>query len=506
MLRNIGSNWAITIVNVLVTFVLTAYVIETLGDVHYGVWLIIAALTTYLELIRGGLPAASVRYIAEGVGSGRPERVQQAVASALWLYGVLSAVAFVVGLGLLGFFTVAYELAERWEGEAHLAFLLAMLNIAFGFVAHLPYAVLEAHDDFITRNYIRFAALVLRLVATLSLLWWVPSIVMLAATLMIVTAFELVTATWIVRGRYALKVSMASRSPELVRGLFRYGTYVLLLAVGYRLAFQSDALVIGRWRMADVAVYSVANSLLLYLIEFVNAVGIVVMPRAAKLREQRDDAGLRALLMQSSRTAITVALLIGGYLLVMGPTFISWWLGPDFGVRGADALRILTVSFFLFLPVSGAAVPILMGVGNVAVPAASYLVMGLVNVGVSLWLVPRYGIAGAALGTAAPNVLFAIAMMAWTCRETGQGLGAYVRYTFGRPVLGAGLLIGLLALVLWRWQPHGFFGLAVTGVVYVTLFGGIWAGFVYRNDPYVDWRQTRIGRWIVRRLRLRTGE
>ena len=498
MIRNIGSNWAITVVNVLVTFVVTATVIETLGDVHYGVWLIIAALTSYLELIRGGLPAASVRYVAEGVGADNPARVQQAVSSALWLYGVLSAVAFVIGLGLLGFFTVAYELAERWPGEAQLAFLLAMLNIAFGFVAHLPYAVLEAHDDFVTRNYIRFAALLLRLVATLTLLWWMPSIVMLAATLMIVTAFELVTATTIVRRRYALRVSTSERSPELVRGLFRYGTYVLLLAVGYRLAFQSDALVIGRWSMADVAVYSVANSLLLYLIEFINAVGIVVMPRAAKLREQRDEEGLRALLMQSSRTAITVALLIGGYLLVMGPAFIAWWLGPDFGVRSADALRILTLSFFVFLPVSGAAVPVLMGVGNVAIPAAAYLVMGVVNVGISLALVPVYGIAGAAFGTALPNVLFAVAMMAWTCRETQQPVGAYLRYTFGRPLLGVSIPIGLLAAAAWRWSPDGFVGLAVTGVSYVGLFGLLWIGFVYRDDPYVDWRETRVGRMLVR--------
>lgn len=498
MLRNIGSNWLITIVNVLVTFVVTRYVIETLGDTHYGVWLIIAAVTSYLELVRGGLPAASVRYVSEGVGADDRERIQCAVSSALWLYGVLSVAAFVAGLGLFVFFDHAYDVAERWPGEARVAFFIAMVNVSFGFVTHLPYAVMEAHDDFVTRNYIRFGALILRLVATLGLLALQPSIVMLGATLALVTLYELVTATRLVVRRYGIRITLGARSRDVVRGLFRYGTYVLLLAVGYRLAFQSDALVIGRWHVADVAVYSVANSLLLYLIEFINAVGIVVMPRSARLREQRDAEGLRSLLMTASRTAMTVALLIGGFLLIMGPAFIAWWLTPDFGVRAADALRILTASFFVFLPVSGAAVPILMGVGNVAVPAAAYLAMGVVNLGVSLALVPEYGITGAAIGTAVPNALFAAAMIGWVLREVEQPVWAYLRYVFVMTLLPAAVPIGALAAAHFGLGWSGFWGLLAGGVGYVLLFAAVWIGVVYRNDPYTDWRATRVGRLAVR--------
>ncbi len=498
MLRNIGSNWLITIANILVMFVVTRYVIQTLGDVQYGVWLIIAALVSYLELVRGGLPAASVRYIAEGVGANDPERVQATVSSALWLYGVLSVAAFAVGCGLFVFFDGAYDVTERWPGEATVAFFLVMTNLSFGFVKHLPYAVLEAHDDFVTRNYIRFVGLVLRLVGTFGLLAWQPSIVMLGVTLVLVTFFELVAATRVVTRRYGVRVTLSQRSREVISGLFRYGTYVLLLAVGYRLAFKSDALVIGNWHVADVAVYSVANSLLLYLIEFMNAVGVVVMPRSTRLREQGAEEELRTLLMTSSKTAISVALLIGGYLLVMGPEFISWWLtDPAFGVRAADALRILTVSFLLFLPVSGAALPMLMGVGNVAVPAAAYLVMGVVNLMISIALVPEYGIAGAAIGTAVPNAVFALAMIGWVLRETGQPAWAYLRYVFAGTAVPAALPIGLLAMAHFGLGWRGFTGLLVGGALYTALFGALWLGVVLRNDPYMDWRQTRPGQRML---------
>ena len=65
------------------------------------------------------------------------------------------------------------------------------------------------------------------------------------------------------------------------------------------------------------------------------------------------------------------------------------------------------VSFLIFLPIRGVALPILMGLGKPGRPAVALLVMGLLNLGLSIALIGPLGLVGVALGTAVPNVLFA---------------------------------------------------------------------------------------------------
>lgn len=502
MLKNIASNWAITLVTIVVTLVVTRFVIFTLGEAQYGIWLVIAALTSYLQLMRGGLPAATVRYLSEAVGSKVRERFDEAVSSALYLYGVLSGVAFLAGLGLFAFFVHAYEVPETFPNESRIAFAIVMTNVALGFVSHLPLAIMESHDDFVRRNVVRLVALIgFRLGGTLLLLSLKPSIVMLAVVLCAMTLTEIVVGATIAVRRFRARVTLRHRSGAMVKKMFRYSAYVLLLAAGYRLAFQSDALVIGAFGdLADVAVYSVANSLLLYLSEFIEGIGIVVMPRATKLAEQGRRDELADLFLTYSKTSLSLALLVGGYLFFMGPAFIAWWLTPEIGAEAALPMRILTASFLVLLPVTGAGVRILMGVGNVAVPALAWLAMGVVNVALSIALVPLYGSVGAAIGTAGPNVLFAAVVTVLSCREAGASLGRYVTYVFGRALVAFLPLAAGLAAAVWYLDAHGVVGLALTGAIYVALFAALWLGWVYRDDPLVDWRESRIGQ-LWNRLR-----
>ena len=68
------------------------------------------------------------------------------------------------------------------------------------------------------------------------------------------------------------------------------------------------------------------------------------------------------------------------------------------------------------------------------------------------------GLAGVALGTAIPNVLFAVVVLAIACRELGIPMASYLGYVVPRAALGA---LPVLALLLWfrlglrRREPAG---------------------------------------------------
>lgn len=509
MFKSVGANWVVTLVTILVTYVLTPWTISRLGAGPYGLWLVITSLVSYLTLIRGGLPSASVRYLAEQVAADDQSRIDAAIASCMTLYFWLSAVAFLVGAGMFVFFEATYNDDPTLLFAARWAFVFAAVEASFGFMAHVPYAVLEAHDEFVTRNWIRLASVALRVVLTFGLLAVRPDLIALGVTLTVCTFFELFFGIWLVKRRFPkTRFGFRGWDSDLARKMVRYGAYVMLLSVGGRLAFKSDALVIGHFGSPeDVSIYSVANSLVLYLMEFLVAIAIVVAPKSTRLRNTGQTEELQKLFLQWTKISASLSQIVGLFLLFLGPAFLTWWINPEFGARGGAALQVLVLSFLFFLPIRGVGIPILMGVGNIAVPSMAFLALGVINVGLSILLVPRLGLLGAALGTAIPNVLFSGAVVFIVCRETGVAVGRFIEYTAVRVVIGSLPLAAYLAVCAWVLNVQGFFGLLFSGLGYLALAALVWLGFVFRGDEYTDVFSSRIGRKVLARLpaRLRPG-
>jgi O-antigen/teichoic acid export membrane protein len=279
-----------------------------------------------------------------------------------------------------------------------------------------------------------------------------------------------------------------------VRRIFSFSLYVLILNAGGRLAFETDSLVIGKFQtVGAIPYFTVANSFIIYLMEFIIGIAQVMLPTATRLKTQGKMEELREIFFKWSKVALSLTLMAGLFLIVLGPRFIGWWIEPSFERPAGAVLQILMVSYLVFLPVRGVALPILMGLGKAAVPTIGFLITGLINLALSILLVGKLGLAGVALGTAIPNVFFAFLVLAVACRELEMSVMSYARYVVPRAVLGA---VPVLALLLWfklGLEVRTFAGLAGAGVAMVALFAVTWVFFVYRNDPYLDLR-AQLGR------------
>jgi O-antigen/teichoic acid export membrane protein len=489
VLRNIGSNWIVTLVTVIALYLLTPFTLGKLGVAGYGTWILITSINAYLGLLVLGVPMASVRYFAQHVAQGDEAALNKAVGSCTGLYLLLGAVALVVGLGLYAFFGL-YGIPARLHGDAHSAFAVMVLVVAFGFVALLPEGLLNAHGDFVPRNIVRLAGLLLRVVLTVGLLTLRASLTLLALVQLACSVFDFTLCWLVIRRRYpGVRIRLADFDWAVVRRIFAFSLYVLILNAAARLSFETDALVIGAFKDVDsIPYFTVANSLLLYLMEFVVAIAAVVMPTATKLKAQGKEGELREVFLKWSKIALSLTMAAGLFLVVLGPRFIAWWIDPTFERPAGVVLQILMISYLMFLPVRGVALPILMGLGKAGVPTIGLLIAGVLNLGLSILLVGPLGLAGVALGTAIPNIVFAAVVLVRTCRELEVPTAEYVRYVVPRAVLGA---FPVLALLLWfkiGLDVRTVLGLAAAGTAMVVLFGVTWVLFVYRNDPYVDVR------------------
>jgi O-antigen/teichoic acid export membrane protein len=489
MLRNIGSNWVLVVVTVATTYLLTPLIIGTLGEDGYGTWALITTMTGYMGLLALGVPMATVRYLTQHVAEHDTRALNRMIGSCAALYIGIGVLAVIVGLGLMGLFSL-YDIPAAWRHQAQLAFVVMVIAIAAGFFALLPEGILFAHHDFVLRNVVRVSGVLLRVGLTLVVLRLSASLLLLALVQIACLLFDLCMTWMLVRRRYpGVRINVADFDVALVKRVFSFSVYVLLLTAGTRLIFETAALVIGgTLGISAIPYYVVANSLIVYLMEFVIAIAAVVSPMATKLMTEGRIEDLREMFLKWSKVALSMTIMVGLFLVVLGPRFIGWWIDPSYERTSGRVLQILMFSSFIFLPVRGVAVPVLMGIGKPRLPAAASFAAGVTNLTLSLLLVGPLGLNGVALAAAISNSLLGIVVLVVACRELDIAVGRYLGYVVPRAALGA---LPILALLFWfrvGVQVQSIPGFAAAGMAMMLLFALTWVFFVYRGDPYLDIR------------------
>ena len=493
MLRNVGSNWVLIFLNVLLSYVTTPLVVHLLGGEGYGTWTLISAITGYLSLISLGVPMALVRFVGQYLSLDDWTKTNQTIGTCAGLYLFLGGAALLIGAGLWGMF-LFYDIPSSYRTDAYTAFALMVVHMSLSFAALLPEGILFAHHDFVPRNLVRVITLLLRFALILWVLPLRPSLTFLAVIQLCGLAFDFIASWALVRLRYRyVKLNLRLFDWRMMRQILSFGLFVLLMAAGGRLTFETYAIIIGAvMGVGLIPYYAIANSLVVYLVEFIIAIAAVVAPMATSLSTQNRGEELREVFLRWSKASLSLSIAAGLFLLVLGPRFVGWWISPEYEDASGVVLQPLVASCFVFLPARGVALPILMGMGKPRLPTIVFLAAGVLNLLMSAVLARPFGLAGVAIGTAVPNVLFGVVVIGIACHELKVSLLEYVQYVVPRAALGA---VPVLALLFWfkEFGVAGPVGFIAAGAAMATVFGLIWIVFVYRDDPYVDVR-TPLGR------------
>ncbi len=516
MFKNIGSNWVLNILTAVVTFYVTPFQTLGLGGTVNGVWQTIVAATGYLALLLTGVPMASVRELSERLttweqakrsgdeaqAAQRLNAVNATITNCLGLYLRLGAAAVIVGGAIFAWWEWQYVASGKVPAGvvqgARIAFAISVAQLAGGFVSQVPIAILAAHREFVLRNLVAVGSLVLRVILVYSVFKLAPSLVTLASIQVALLVCDFTASSWIIRKKFPeLHLRLHGFDRQGVRQMLSFSVFVLLLNVGNKIAFQTDELVIGKFlTMNDVTTFQYGKQLVLQFSDFIFSIGIVLNPTATRLKTQGNLPELAQVFLKWSKIGLSLTLLGGIYLLILGQDFLRAWLyDPKFAFDAAGAGQIQTVfmlSHFAFLPARGIVMPILMGLGHAARPTIAFLTCAVANLILSLVLVKPLGLLGVALGTAIPDVLFAAFLFREIFRTIDLRPSTWAAYVLPKVLLGCVPVAGAL------WLMRGFATgarlpvLVALGVIHVLIFGVVWVFFVFRGDSHFDpWRKIR---------------
>jgi O-antigen/teichoic acid export membrane protein len=447
LLSGMGRAWsALTIV------VTVPIIVHGIGVSAYGIFTMISVLLGYVAFLDFGLTAAVVRSVAMHRSRGDSVALERSIGTALTtLMGLGIAGGVVIFLAAPVLLESVFHVPESLKSDGTFAFRLA----AFGFACNMMLVVfsaiaqgLQRLDVFASRTVLLSTANAAAQIAAVSLgggLRWLAAVT-IALTILSFGVFVAATRRLLPGVRVR---------PRFDRGAFRelagFGSMRFLNQASAQATFQVDPIIIGAFLpIAAVSFYAVPLNVTQKFLVVEDSVASAFFPAAVDLHQRRDVDRLHRLYLSALKLVFVVMAFLALVSVGYSWAILSAWVGPAVADHSSAIFAVLAVAYGL-AAVTGIPSMAADATGHQRWTAAFAVASAIINVALSIVLVPRIGAIGPAwallFNSCTQGVLFI-----WLVQH--RFLRISLRRVLGRALVRPALAAAALAIYLALSSPH----------------------------------------------------
>lgn len=470
------------IVSKLMGSVYTVILQNVIGDHGMGLFQMAYPIyATLLAVATAGFPVAISKLVSERLALGDPSAARRVFHVALGVLSVLGVFAFcVLFFGAEQWAKVAGDAAAApaIQAIAPALLLVPVMSAMRGYFQGYQWMEPTASSQVIEQ--------LVRVATILGLAIWLVQAGYSRSYAAAGAAFGAVTGA--VAGLLLLLYFWLRRHPEQVVGTSGIGMGnrdVVKLLLYYAFPISLGALVVPL--MNNVDVLTVVNllkatglsqaaattdfgllsgrafKLMMLPTTLAAGIGIAVMPAVS----EAFTLGFRRLVSNRIDLAIRLTMMLAlpaaaGLALLAGPIDVTLFTNT----QGVQTIRVMAVAT-VFASLQTTAAAVLQGAGWVYLPVFNLFVAGVVKLMANLWLVPRYGIEGAAVATVF-SYATAMVLNFWA---VGRGLGEAFRWRdwLLRPLVATFIMGAVTFALLRQWTLWGGFAGSRVNSAFATL-------------------------------------
>ena len=469
-----------------VTLAMTPFIIRSLGDNMYGLWIFVGSFLGYYGLIDLGLTSAIQRFLSRAIGSSCKDEQNKIINTALAIFFVLACIVLAFS------FLIAFGLPAILKNITYVSLfrkiiIILGLNYAMKFSFGLFTGILAANlrHDLNTFIYlVKFTVSTILIIVFLKKGYGIMS-------LALITFFTDIAGHAIhffaVKRLYPYIIfSFKLASKSLIRPLFGYSIYSFMSRIANQLRFNIDNLVITAFLgLSAVTLYSIASRLINYFMHFmVSSLGLF-KPLFSYYEGSRDYISIREKFLLATKISSYVAILIGSLIIIFGNVFIEAWVGKEY--LGAYSILLILVLPITFVGMQSTSPQLLFGISKHKFLALISFMEGIANLVLSLILVRKYGLIGIALGTAIPMSIVSLFIMpAYVCKVIDLDIRKYYLKAIFFPLLIAGLLLSFFWLLTKNVIHASFLNIfiIIAGIIILFVPYVFFAGFSLTERKY----------------------
>lgn len=458
-------------VSLTIAFLLTPILLEVLGKGQYGLYSLVASFVAYFMMADIGLNDTVLRYVVRYTHSGDREELGTFLGATL--VGYLGVVLLVLGVGIAGFALLTPEVWPRLSAvelqELKFMYGVGLASACVLLMANPFGAILSAHQKFIFLQVAGIATGLISAALVVAYLQYGQSVrivfILNTAVQASVALFQIGYVLTRIRPPFRLRaVSVA-----YVREKLNFAAPIFIVVLVEMIYWRLDNLIIGSMvGAASVAIYAIGMLFQKHLQRLATTISRVWIPHLIQLMET--GAGAREttmLVVKIARLQMLVVLPVMAGIVFFGRDFLRLWLGPDF--VAAYPIMLLILLPFSIEVIGGIRNTVLQVRGLYWRRAVATVIIAVLNVVLTIILIPRVGIIGAAIGTGA-GILCSYAYIHLLLHAKGGFLvGVFYRELLrGLWIVVIGLAAAGAALNLW--PTAGWFEFIAKGALFVAAY------------------------------------
>lgn len=391
------------VVNAVTTFIYTPLILSFLSTSEYGVYQLIGSIIAYLGVMDMGLSTTLSRFYVEEKVKEDDSHVENLLAMAAVIYGVLTALS--VGAGICFDLLLPVLFGSSFtSGEielAHQMMLLVLANCVVVLPGNYFLAVINANERFVFARTLRIVRYLLQFAGVIAVLELGQGAIGVLAVQVSLNLIADVAYIVYYHGRFHIKARLHYWDKRLLLHIFSFSGYILLNMIFDQIFWKTGQVVLGAVvSAAAVGVYGIATQLITSgYMEISSGVTSVFLPKltamSAKTEDMYEINGL------FNRIGHIQALIVWGIcagFAAVGQEFIYVWAGPEYG-DAFWATLILMLGLNISL-VQNLGISVLQAKDKQGFRAIVYVIIAVLDLLASIPVSAEFGVIGCAITAA----------------------------------------------------------------------------------------------------------
>ena len=331
--------------NAIIGFFMIRFFLGQLGEVQYGIWVLICSIFGYRSFLNMGLNSSINRYIPVYLATNNNEGIQRVISTSLFFFSILAfllvLISFIIYHNIGSWFAIRPDLVDT----AGTLVLIVGCCFSISMPLQISSAVLSGFQRYDMENLATLITLLIRTVLLIVLMLRGHGLIMMGLIFglseIVVRVLQLAFVKQLIE--YNL-FSFKNIDLKLLRKMLIYGINTFLYAMGALILLKASDLVIGIYLgTAEISQFAIAMAGIMLLSQLLEAFTAAIKPAISDLDTRKDQVRIREISFLTQKYSLLLLIPAGCFLVVMGKDFIWIWVGDKF----QDPARISTMGSVL---------------------------------------------------------------------------------------------------------------------------------------------------------------
>lgn len=465
-------NYTSIVVRLLTSFLLTPFVISSLGIEEYGLFMLSHSVIAWLALTDLGLGATVSKYVVTYRAKGEHAEQAHFLGQSMMLFTFIALITLTAGT--ICFFNLD-ALFPKLTLEQHetleILFLLTLGNMILAIPLRPMGCVPGAYQKFIVPGVVSLICSLLNTGLTIVLLLLNFKAIGLTVLAVGIGVFRLLWGLFYTLKILKVKVSFAKPDWLLFQGMFGFSFWIFLNQIMDLFYWKAGTPILANISgTAAVAVFTLGVSFSNYFMTASTAISGVLAPKLMHMVAlDADKEELTQIMIRAGRIQLFVLSLIMLGFVFLGEDFLRLWVGKTMGEN------VTTVWLGAVIVIAPLIIPLTQNTGLAILQALNIhrgraiilFYSSLICVTLGYILTCFWGPIGMYIGTAVSLTCGQVIMInLYYKRKAGLFIGLFFRRTYLPILLPCILLAAVGVLLSWCWHVENWIDLFIAVGIY----------------------------------------